>query len=367
MKKPYCISACISNNYANAVSLIRLTALLLLFLFSNSTLCSSPVSPSHNFKVLQSSQFPVSQVLRLLSSGYGPEDIVSDTLHNPPRILVSCASRRPEYPFYGEIESIDPVKGSRLVMTRIGEPAGLLFRPHGISLVQAGEMQYLFVITHDDAKGIHPIIQYLLDGNNLVFVKLLSSKLLVSPNALQAFPDGSLLVCNDAAERNSMKEKIFKLKRGNILYCDGHGNWTIVATNLGMPAGLTGIGTRIFVSGTLENKLYSYQFIDGQLTGKKLVCNIKGPDNIRVNNGNLIITSHSKPFKFIGHVKDPSRKSPSLVISVNPRTGKSTRLFYDSGKMISAASVALIFNNQLIIGQIFEPFIGIIDIQKQNP
>ncbi|MFA5815696.1 MAG: hypothetical protein WC865_08760 [Bacteroidales bacterium] len=91
---------------------------------------------------------------------------------------------------------------------------------------------------------------------------------------------------------------------------------------------------------------------------------IKGPDNIRINNGNLIITSHSKPFKFIGHVKDKSQKSPSLVLSVDPHTGKSTRLFYDDGKLISAASVALIFNNQLVIGQIFEPFIWLLDIQR---
>ena len=215
------------------------------------------------------------------------------------------------------------------------------------------------MITHDDQKNVHPIIQYLIDGDDLIFVKLLSSRLLISPNALQAFPDGSLLVCNDAAERNNMKEKIFRLKRGNVVFCDNRGNWSVVADKLGMPAGLTGMGNRIFVSGTLENKLYSYQLADGQLTNKKLVCIIKGPDNIRICNGNLIVTSHSKPFKFIRHVKDKSRESPSLVLSVDPLTGKSARLFYDDGKQISAASVALIFNNQLVIGQIFEPCIGL--------
>lgn len=42
----------------------------------------------------------------------------------------------------------------------------------------------------------------------------------------------------------------------------------------------------------------------------------------------------------------------------------STQLFYDNGKLISAASVALIFNNQLVIGQIFEPYIGLLDIHR---
>jgi hypothetical protein len=372
MRNQYLISACISNNYDRVINLIRLTALLLLLQFTCSPASSSPFSQSSplpaslagSLTAFSSSHLPVSPSLRLLSSGYGPEDIVADSLHDPPRLLVSCASRRSEYPFYGEIETIDPVKGNRIVMTRMGEPAGLIFRPHGISLVQAAEIQYLFVISHDDQKNIHLILQYLIDGNNLIFVKSADSRLLVSPNALQAFPDGSFLVCNDAAKRNSMIEKIFRLKRGNVLYFDGRGNWTIVADKLGMPAGLTGMRNRIFISSALENKLYSYQFIDGQLTDKQQVCRIKGPDNIRINNNNLIITSHAKPIKFIRHVKDKSRKSPSRVLSVDPRSGKTTQLFYDDGTLISAASVALIFNNQLAIGQIFEPLIGFLDMNR---
>jgi hypothetical protein len=363
MENPFLTLACKSNHYKRVDNSIKLTTLfLLLLLFSPSTLLSSRLSHSHGTKVFSSDSQQVLPSLRLFDSGYGPEDIVVDSLHNPPRLLVSCASRRPEYPKYGEIEAIDPAKGIRMVMTRVDEPASLVFRPHGISLVEAGEIQYLYVISHDDLKGIHPIIRYQVDEDTLVFVEALNTKLLVSPNALQGYPDGSLLVCNDAADRNNMKEKIFRQKKGNILYYDGLGSWAIVADKLGMPAGLTGLGNRIFVSGTLENKLYSYQFIDGQLTDKKQVCVIKGPDNIRINNNLLIVTSHSKPIKFILHTKNKSRNSPSLVFSVDPRTGKSTRLFYNNGKLISAASVALILNNQLVIGQIFEPFIGLYDI-----
>jgi len=346
----------LSINFKRVGNSIKLPTLLLMFFLSQFPLYSFPLFPSYDLNVLES--------LCLLPTGYGPEDIVVDSLNTPPRLLVSCASRRLEYPAYGEIEAIDPAKGKRFVMKRIGEPGGLTFRPHGISLVKAGEIQYLYVISHDDQKGIHPIIQYLVDGDSLIFVKMLNIRLLVSPNALQAFPDGSLLVCNDAAVRNSMKEKIFGSKRGNILYYDGLGNWSIVADKLGMPAGLIGMGNRIFVSAALENKLYSYRFIDGQLTDKEQVCRIKGPDNIRIHNDNLIITSHSKTIKFIRHTKNKSRKSPSLVLSVNPRTGISTQLFYDNGKLISAASVALIFNNQLVIGQIFEPYIGLLDIHR---
>jgi len=337
-------SISLSDTCKKAVSLIGLTALLVFGV--NAPIHSQP------------------GIIHLLPTGYGPEDIVLDSLHHPSRILVSCSSRRPEYPPYGEIEAIDPLTGSRVVMKRTGEPEGLIFKPHGISLVQAGEIQYLYVISHNDDNGIHPIIQYQIDDNTMTFVRMLNSKLLVSPNALQAFPDGSILVCNDAATRNSTKEKIFRLKLGNILYYDETGNWSIVADSLGMPAGLTGMGNRIFVSAALENKLYSYQFSDGQLMDKKIICSVKGPDNIRIHNNELILTSHSKPFRFIRHVKNQSRRSPSMVFSVNPLTGELTKLFYDNGRNISAASVALIFNNRLVIGQIFEPFIGLVEIYR---
>ena len=341
MKKLFILKDCISGFYKITDSSIKLTALLSLMIL----LLGIPT--------------PAQTPIKLFSTGYGPEDIVIDSLNSPPRLLVSCASRRPQYPRYGEIEAIDPVKGTRLVLKRTGEPAGLVFKPHGISLVTAGEVEYLYVISHNDAKGEHPIIRYQIDNDSLIFVEKLDSRLLVSPNALQAYPDGSLVVCNDAAVRGDLKETIFKQKKGNILYYDGRGNWSIIANKLGMPAGLAGFGNKIFVSATTENKLYSFVLNDGQLSQKTVLAEIKGPDNIRFAHGKLITTSHSKLLKFAAHVKNTSRNSPSIVLSIDTMTGKVARLFYDNGKLISTASVAVILNNQLIIGQIFEPFIGI--------
>lgn len=331
-----------SAHLSSAVSFLKLTGLCLGLCLA--AFCLSTVSA-----------FP--QSFQVLPTGGGPEDMVIDSMSTPPRLLVSCASRRPEYPVYGEIEAVDPVNGSRKILKRIGEPAGLVFRPHGISMAAAGELQYLYVISHNDAAGSHPIIKYQVDKDALVFVEILESRLLVSPNALQAYPDGSIVVCNDAAVRNDMKEKIFYQKKGNILLYDGRGNWSIVASKIGMPAGLAGLGSRIFVSAALENKLYEFKLDDGQLTGKRVLSEIKGPDNIRFHNGRLLVTSHYKPFKFIGHTRKKSNISPSLVLSVDPATGKTVQLFQDNGRKISAASVAVIMDGKLIIGQIFEPFI----------
>jgi hypothetical protein len=239
----------------------------------------------------------------------------------------------------------------------VHEPAGLVFRPHGISLLTLGPNRYLFVISHDEEARYHPVLRYRVSNDTLFFEKVFHSSLLVSPNALQAYPDGSILVCNDAAKRGSMAEKIFRLKRGNIVRFDGFGNWSVVAAKLGMPAGLAGSGEDLYVCGSLENRLYRFTYKNGELTGKRTLNKIKGGDNIRIYEGFLLTTSHAKPLKFISHVGNREKPSPSLVLKIDTTTGSSTVLYSDNGRIISAASAALIWNRQLIVGQIFEPAI----------
>jgi hypothetical protein len=293
----------------------------------------------------------------LRATGYGPEDLVMDSLNNPPRVLISCAGRRAEYPDYGEIQAYYPESGKLETLKRVHEPAGLVFRPHGISLLTLGPNRYLFVISHDEEARYHPVLRYRVSNDTLFFEKVFHSSLLVSPNALQAYPDGSILVCNDAAKRGSMAEKIFRLKRGNIVRFDGFGNWSVVAAKLGMPAGLAGSGEDLYVCGSLENRLYRFTYKNGELTGKRTLNKIKGGDNIRIYEGFLLTTSHAKPLKFISHVGNREKPSPSLVLKIDTTTGSSTVLYSDNGRIISAASAALIWNRQLIVGQIFEPAI----------
>ncbi len=315
------------------------------------------VSCSLGLLVLQSYSLTVSLSTGLIHTGYGPEDLVMDSLNNPPRVLISCAGRREEYPAYGEIQAYYPESGRVETLKRVHEPAGMVFRPHGISLLTLDSRRYLFVISHDEEARYHPVFRYRISNDTLFFEKVFHSDLLISPNALQAYPDGSILVCNDAAKRGSMAEKILRLKRGNIVRFDGFGNWTVVAEKLGMPAGMAGSGENLYVCGSLENRLYRFTYKNGELSEKRTLTKIKGGDNIRIYEGFLLTTSHAKPLKFISHVGNREKPSPSLVLKIDTTTGTSSVLYSDNGRIISAASAALIWNRQLIVGQIFEPAI----------
>lgn len=251
-------------------------------------------------------------------------------------------------------------------MIRLNEPDSLVFRPHGISISGNGKKTFLYVISHDDANGHHPVLKYLIDNDKLILKEVFNHPLLVSPNALHAFKDGSFLVCNDAERRNSMIDKILRLKRSNIVYFDGKGNWSVLADKLGMVAGLSYKNSKVYASAALENKLYVFDFKEGNLQNKKVLAKIKGPDNIRFHNETLLVTSHFKPFKFIQHVNNSEKKSPSLVWSVNLNTGEKKALFSDQGNEISAASAALILSGKLYVSQIFEPWILELGSSNEN-
>lgn len=313
-------------------------------------------------------QSPVADSM-LIETGYGPEDMVIDNSRlnestGNASLLISCSSRREKYPDYGEIERYFSGDSITHTLTRQNEPKDLVFRPHGISITGNGSEKFLYVINHDDERDQHPVLKYRIKNDKLALEEIFNHKLLVSPNALHAFSDGSFLVCNDAMKRNSMADKILRLKRSNIIFYDGKGNWSVVADKMGMVTGLNYKKGKVYASAALENKLYVFNFKEGELYNKQVLAKIKGPDNIRFHDESLLLTSHFKPFKFIRHVNNPAKESPSLVYSINLESGEKSILYSNPGNEISAASVALILSKKLYVGQIFEPWIREMDVPE---
>ena len=101
----------------------------------------------------------------------GPEDMVIDTLHGEPRLLISCAARREEHKPYGEIISYGLHSGDQVEMVRYNEPGDLLFKPHGIYL----DRDLLYVISHELEPDYHPILIYRVHGDSLEFQDLVNS------------------------------------------------------------------------------------------------------------------------------------------------------------------------------------------------
>jgi len=289
----------------------------------------------------------------------GPEDFVLDRWSTPPRLIVSSDDRRnPENP--GKIVTVCLSGGLVTELPRRGEPAGLVLHPHGVDLVRFrdGTLQ-LFVISHPHrGQGDESVIQYRLEQDHLVFQRRYSGSHLASPNDLAARPDGSFYVCNDSSARGGMLELILGLRRSTVVYYDGRGAWSVAAERLAMANSIVVDGSRAYVTATRANRVYAYTVgEDGRLSQRRDLARIKGPDNLILEEGELLVAAHVDTVAFMGHARDPGKRSPSTVYSVDTASGAVSTLFQDDGRRISGASVALRFEGILYLGQVFESFL----------
>lgn len=287
----------------------------------------------------------------------GPEDMVLDTLHGEPALLISCCERRnPEKP-YGEIVRYDLVSGEQMVLERSGEPEGILFRPHGIFL----DGKLLYVISHEREPDYHPVLVYRVHEDNLEFLELIFTGGQHSPNALVTGAGREIYLVNDSGKRGSMLEKALKLKRASVMKLskksDGKWRSEMVVDKLGYPAGINRIDDRLYVGDAVLHKIHVYQITREGLSPVGEISKLKGNDNIRTHGGQLLSPGHAKPFKFIAHARNPEKLSPVDVYLADPSTGKISTLYSTDGSAISGGSTAIIYENHLYICQVFEPFI----------
>lgn len=299
-----------------------------------------------------------------LTTGPGPEDMVLDTLHGEARLILSCTARRESQEPFGEIMSLNPDNGRVNALIRHGEPAGMVFRPHGIYL----DGDRLLVINHEREPDLHPILIYLIHGDSLRLTERILTPSQHSPNALVTGKNGCIYFVNDSGKRGSLMEKALKLRRANVvkLVKDPDGNWEseILAENLGYPAGINRLGDTLYVGDAVLHRIHCFTISGETLEAGKTIRGIRGADNIRIHKGQLIVPGHVKPLKFIGHTKDPGKHSPVAVFSINPANGSSTTLFYTDGSSVSAGSAAIVFGSHLYISQIFEPFVLKVRLQE---
>ncbi len=253
--------------------------------------------------------------------------------------------------------TLDLTTGNKKELIRHNEPEDLIFRPHGIFL----DKELLYVISHEKEPDYHPILVYRLHGDSLEFRELIHASNQHSPNALVTGPNQEIYFVNDSGKRGSMAEKALKLKRASVvrLAKDSAGVWKseFMAMDLGYPAGINRIGNRLYVGDAILHRIHVFNISHKGLTPVTEFRDLKGNDNIRIHEGHLLTVGHIRPFKFMKHAKDPENLSPTKVFEVNPENGESTTLYATNGSAISAGSAAIIFENYLYIGQVFDPYI----------
>jgi len=287
----------------------------------------------------------------------GPEDMVLDTSGMGPRLIISCGARREAHKPFGGILSLDLITGKQFLMERLNEPEGILFHPHGIYL----DGDLLYVISHEKEPDDHPVLVYRVEGNRLKFMELIDTELQHSPNALVTGQKGEIYLVNDSGKRGSLWEKILKLKRASVVKLvknkDGHWGGETVATGLGYPAGINRMGDQLFVGDATLHRIHPYLITEEGLIPTGEIRDLKGNDNIRIYEDQLLVPGHVKPLKFIKHAKNPEKLSPVDVYLADPETGGHKILYSTKGETISGGSTAIIFENHLYISQVFDPWI----------
>ncbi|MCK5511201.1 MAG: hypothetical protein KAI96_00230 [Thermodesulfovibrionia bacterium] len=327
--------------------------------------------------------------IKFASEVVGPEDFEVDlTSPGAPQLLVSSYDRRKKG--HGGIYSIpfiddSPGEAVLLVNTVNGCP----LRPHGISLVKSDrdDITRLYVINHHkkvdeggacllprSPKGnrlLHAVEVFRIEADGhekLKHEESLTDELLTSPNDLVALGNGQIYLTNEIISRSIFVKMLefFKLKRiSNVVHYTGT-MWRKVLKGPRYANGIAVRDDRLFVAATLDKTIYVYRRDPENGDIKEIVERIKvgsGVDNLLwgfkehgvSDHHSLFVAAHPSRSKFMGHARDPNKRSPSEVYRII--TARSpvdvVRIYSNDGSVISAASVAIVFRGDLYIGQVF--------------
>lgn len=304
-------------------------------------------------------------------TGPGPEDIVIDFWSGAARLLVSCAERR-DNEAYGGIYAIDPVTNSTKQLRTSELPVP--FWPHGIDIREINGHAYLYVVNHHEGARKndwnHEVLIFQIQDDFLQLKEVLRDPSLRAPNDIHVLSDGSFYFSNWLKKQTNwqiISAGLFKRASGSIGYYDkSSGKFRIVQNRLKMPNGLVVQNNQLYVALTLGNRVRRYDITaDGGLTRDKS-CDfgkMVGGDNFFCDdNGDLYLTCHPSPYKFMRHSSNAQINSPFNVYRLRAAGCQRQLVYEDDGSNLSGGTVAVHWKNQLYVGQVFEAFVLQVDL-----
>jgi sugar lactone lactonase YvrE len=309
---------------------------------------------------------------RMIPGAIGPEDF--EYIPEANAIVISSTDRRETDNTTGQLYWLD-----------VSIPAGVQtiqpltttyperFAPHGLTYRKTSETGgTLFVISHrlqDEMR--HPIEVFSLDFGNgtpkLKHERTLDHELLISPNDLVVLPDGTLFIVNDFQDvgggfAGQVLDTLFERKRAPLIYYDGQ-QFHDLHANITSAPGITyvkrGDKEWLYRADYMHNIVQKLS-ISRNEQGLPTVEKIKeidlgaGPDNFTVDDaGNVYVAAHYSTGLILATNNDPAIVSPTQIFRISPDDSASL-LYSNRGEEISAASVAQVIGDHLVIGQIYE-------------
>lgn len=191
----------------------------------------------------------------------------------------------------------------------------------------------------------------------------LSAPDFVNPNDLVLLTPDSALVTLDKKARAGSLWEIFEGARrapsGRVVKIRD-GSMEVVADGLLSSNGIIQLDDGRLVIGELVGRRITIFGVNksGDLQIERRIALPFGVDNLSTPDGSTVwAAGHPKLLTLArGYQKSEDQKAPSHAVSVDPITGQVTKLFSDTGKLLSASSVAVSLPDEsFLIGTAFGP------------
>ncbi len=326
-------------------------------------------SISLNSGMLDDITVPSNPACSALAVSPGTEDVTIDKATG--MVFVSADNRRSTM--------VSPVGANGIYAFDLTNPATLSrvsldapkdFHPHGISLWAGETGKRLFVINHRST-GENSVEIFSVGATGMLsHLKSVMLDAVHSPNDVHAVGPEAFYFTNDKGYKTGLMNKLeayLALPFASVAYYDGIEVRKVV-TGLRYANGINQSldGKHIYVSEILPRTVTVFRrdAVDGSLDKLRVLDVNSGPDNIEVDSeGNLWVAGHQNLFTFLGHASDASKPSPSHVMKLDPTSGLSKDIYYDSGETISASSVGAVHEQTLIVGAVFDGHILICSLK----
>lgn len=234
--------------------------------------------------------------------------------------------------------------------------------PHGISLIRIDSLRHrLYVINHAEGESIE--VYDLYQKDSLVHYKTIRNELIYSPNDIVAISEDAFYLTNDhyySSTMGRLAEDYLGLAKCETVYFDGTA-YRVVANDLAYANGINFDASRnlIYIASPRGFKINVYDRLqNGDLKYIESIDCGTGVDNIELDDdGNLWVGCHPSLLAFAFYAKGNKEFAPSEIIKIDYREkGDYTieSVYVDDGKSMSASTVAGIYGNLMLLGNVMD-------------
>ncbi|XP_051872177.1 serum paraoxonase/arylesterase 2-like [Pristis pectinata] len=236
------------------------------------------------------------------------------------------------------------------------------FNPHGLSTyIEKDGTVLVFVVNHPQHTSTVELFKFEEEQRSLTHLKTIRHELLNSVNDIIAVSSQSFYATNDHYYSSTylrILEDCFGFQWGNVVYYSPT-EVKQVATGYGFPNGIdiSTDGKHIFLA---ETSFYTIHVMEinpnHSLTPKKSLDVGVLPDNVKVDpkTGHLWIGSCFNLWKaLLYNPENPPGSEVIRVESILSKDPKVTHVYMNNGSVLQSTSVAMVYEDKLLIGTIF--------------